>query len=93
VNVGRGSLVDEDALIAALQTGGLRGAGLDVTQVEPLPTSSPLWSDTRVVLTAHNAGDSPGFGPRWGEIFRQNLAAFVGRGAWRNAVTGPGAAR
>lgn len=93
VNVGRGSLVDEDALVAALQTGGLRGAGLDVTQIEPLPASSPLWSDPRVVLTAHNAGDSPGFGPRWGEILRQNLAAFEGRGAWRNAVTGPGAAR
>jgi phosphoglycerate dehydrogenase-like enzyme len=92
VNVGRGSLVDEDALLAALQTG-LRGAGLDVTQVEPLPATSPLWSDPRVVLTAHNAGDSPGFGPRWGQIFRQNLAAFEGRGAWRNAVTGPGAAR
>ena len=93
VNVGRGSLVDEEALVAALQTGGLRGAGLDVTRVEPLPTSSPLWSNPRVVLTSHNAGDSPGFGPRWGEIFRQNLAALERRCTWRNAVSGPGAAR
>ena len=92
VNVGRGSLVDEDALVAALNSG-LRGAGLDVTQIEPLPATSALWSDPRVVLTAHHAGDSPGFGPRWGEIFRQNLAAFEGRGSWRNAVTGPGAVR
>jgi D-2-hydroxyacid dehydrogenase (NADP+) len=93
VNVGRGSLVDEAALVTALQKGSLRGAGLDVTQVEPLPADSPLWSDPRVVLTAHNAGDSPAFGPRWGAIFRHNLAAFEGRGPWRNAVAGPGAAR
>ena len=93
VNVGRGSLVDEAALVAALEQGSLRGAGLDVTQVEPLPAESPLWRDPRVVLTAHNAGDSPAFGTRWGAIFRDNLAAFQGRSAWRNAVVGPGAAR
>lgn len=92
VNVGRGSLVDETALVAALQKGSLRGAALDVTQVEPLPAESPLWSDPRVVITAHNAGDSPAFGARWGQIFRANLAAFQGGGAWRNAVAGPGAA-
>ena len=92
VNVGRGSLIDEDALVAALNSS-LRGAGLDVTQVEPLPATSALWSDPRVVITAHNAGDSPGFGPRWGAIFRENMAAFEGHGAWRNAVTGPGAPR
>lgn len=91
VNVGRGSLVDEAALIDALARGQLRGAGLDVTQVEPLPAASPLWADPRVVITAHNAGDSPAFGARWGAIFRHNLAALNGSGGWRNAVVGPGA--
>lgn len=90
VNVGRGSLIDEPALVRALQSGRLRGAGLDVTAVEPLPDDSPLWDHPRVVLTAHNAGDSPGFGPRWGEIFRHNLIAFTGEAAWRNRVQTPG---
>ena len=85
VNVGRGSLIDEPALLAALD-GPLRGAGLDVTAVEPLPAGSPLWTHPKVVLSAHNAGDSPRFGPRWAEIFRANLAALQGAGAWRNRV-------
>ena len=86
INVGRGSLVDEAALVDSLQQGRLRGAGLDVTQVEPLPSTSPLWADPRVVLTAHNAGDSPGFGPRWGKLFEHNLDALRHGGVWRNAV-------
>jgi len=90
VNVGRGSLVDELALVDALQQGRLRGAGLDVTQVEPLPATSPLWADPRVVLTAHNAGDSPGFGQRWGCIFSHNLDVLRSGGAWRNAIVAPG---
>jgi len=90
INVGRGSLVDEAALTDALLQGRLRGAGLDVTQVEPLPVSSPLWADPRVVLSAHNAGDSPGFGPRWGKLFAYNLDVLRHGGAWRNAVTSSG---
>ena len=86
VNVGRGSLIDEPALVHALSVGRLRGAGLDVTAVEPLPAGSPLWDLPNVVLTAHNAGDSPGYGPRWGVLFRQNLAAFHGAGEWVNQV-------
>lgn len=89
VNVGRGSLIDEDALIRALRPGGLRGAGLDVTAVEPLPDGSPLWDHPRVVITAHNAGDSPGYGARWGAIFTRNQAAFAGAGEWVNQISGP----
>ena len=86
VNVGRGSLIDEPALVHALIAGRLRGAGLDVTAIEPLPAESPLWDMPNVVITAHNAGDSPGYGPRWGALFRQNLAAFHGAGEWVNRV-------
>lgn len=91
VNVGRGRLVDETALLHALQFGGLRGAALDVTGIEPLPADSPLWRLPQVVITAHNAGDSPGYGPRWGRLFERNLAAFIGSGIdWVNRADGGG---
>lgn len=56
LNTARGGLVDEPALIAALQSGHLRGAGLDVFEVEPLPTSSPLTQMSNVLLAGHVAG-------------------------------------
>ncbi len=59
-NVGRGSTVDEPALIDALQSGQLGGAVLDVTATEPLPTDSPLWALPNVLLTQHTGGGQPG---------------------------------
>lgn len=59
VNVGRGSTVAEDALVAALHEGRLAGAALDVTRVEPLPAESPLWDAPNVVITPHGAGGRP----------------------------------
>ncbi|MCC6511952.1 MAG: D-2-hydroxyacid dehydrogenase [Pirellulaceae bacterium] len=53
INVARGQVVDETDLIAALQSGHLSGAGLDVTYVEPLPENSPLWSEPQVIITPH----------------------------------------
>lgn len=55
-SIGRGITTDEDALIAALQSGKIAGAVLDVTEKEPLPTESPLWSMPRVILTQHTGG-------------------------------------
>jgi phosphoglycerate dehydrogenase-like enzyme len=56
INVGRGPLIDEQALITALSNGQIRGAALDVFETEPLPQDSPLWSMRNVLLSPHNAG-------------------------------------
>lgn len=86
VNVGRGTVVAESDLVWAIEECGLRGAGLDVFEHEPLPETSPLWSNPRVVLTPHTAGLSPMYGPRLAEMFRANLAALRGEGEWVNRV-------
>ena len=56
INTARGSLIKEDDLIESLRSGHLRGAGLDVYEVEPLPTSSPLLELDNVLLSGHTAG-------------------------------------
>ena len=55
MNVGRGALVDTDALVEALREGRLRGACLEVTDPEPLPDGHPLWSEPRALITPHVA--------------------------------------
>ena len=64
INIGRGGLVDENALIQALDSGRLRGAGLDVVDPEPLPLSSPLWQHPKVELTFHTAAFTAAGGER-----------------------------
>lgn len=77
VNVGRGELVDEDALIAALRSGHLSGAALDVFATEPLPQDSPLWSMENVIVTPHNSATSTSTGARSERIFLDNLRAWA----------------
>ena len=86
VSVGRGPVIDEQALVAALTAGNLQGAGLDVFETEPLPDSSKLWEIPNVVLTPHIGGSTPRYGERWAEIFRRNLLALEGEGPWINRV-------
>lgn len=86
VNVGRGNVVAEEDIVAAIAHGGLLGVGLDVFETEPLPESSPLWANPRVVITPHVAGLSPHYGRRLAEIFDHNLAAFTGGAEWMNRV-------
>ncbi len=77
VNVGRGELVDQSALTAALVEGTLGGAGIDVTVPEPLPTDDPLWSAPNLILTPHNSGSTDGTGRRATEVFFENLTSWV----------------
>ncbi len=74
VNVGRGSTIDEDALVDALRAGRLGGAALDVFVTEPLPSDSPLWDAPNTILTPHVAGGRP-LGV--GEAVRANVRHFL----------------
>ena len=83
VNVGRGATVDEPALVAALTEGRIAGAALDVTEVEPLPTDSPLWDAPNLLLTPHAAGGRPVGAD---ELVAANLAALLAGRELRNVV-------
>jgi phosphoglycerate dehydrogenase-like enzyme len=72
-NVGRGVVVDQEALLAALQSGHLAGAGLDVTTPEPLPPGSPLWREPNVIVTAHTSGLTPRSFQRYQALLLENL--------------------
>ena len=77
VNVGRGTTVDEPALVEALRDGRVGLAVLDVTQVEPLPDDSPLWELPNVVLAPHTAAISPHEPRRIAELFAENARRFL----------------
>jgi phosphoglycerate dehydrogenase-like enzyme len=76
VNVGRGSTLDEAALLSLLDAGHLGGAVLDVTAIEPLPVGSPLWRHPRVLLTQHTGGRFPGETDRKLDVFLANVTRF-----------------
>ena len=75
-NIGRGPIVDTDALLAALTGGHLGGAALDVTDPEPLPDGHPLWALDNVVVTPHCSSWAELTGDRRREVLRRNMAAF-----------------
>lgn len=77
VNIARGPIVDQDALVAALEADALRGAALDVSDPEPMPEDSPLRSMHNVVMTPHVAGSTPYYFDRAVELFARNYRAHV----------------
>lgn len=76
INVGRGAAVDERALIDALNSGHLAGAGLDVFATEPLPPSSPLWQMENVLVSPHMSGDFEDYAEDLGWLFAQNFERY-----------------
>ncbi|MFD1718883.1 phosphoglycerate dehydrogenase [Georgenia deserti] len=83
VNVGRGTTVDEDALLAALESASIAGAAVDVTAVEPLPQQSPLWDAPNLIISPHAAGGRPVGAD---DLIAENLAAFLEGREMRNVV-------
>jgi phosphoglycerate dehydrogenase-like enzyme len=76
INIARGSIIREAALIRALQDGRIAGAGLDVFETEPLPADSPLWDMKNVIITGHYAGITPLYFDRVMAIFLENLQRY-----------------
>ena len=77
VNVGRGSAVDEDALAAALRSGHLAGAALDVVRDEPLSTDSPLWDVPRLLISPHSATSITSYFPNLHRLLRDNVRRYL----------------
>lgn len=86
VNVGRGAIVDTDALVAALESGRLAGAGLDVTDPEPLPPEHPLWRLPQVVITPHSSSRAELTDERRDALWIENLRRFGAGEALLNVV-------
>jgi D-2-hydroxyacid dehydrogenase (NADP+) len=84
VNIARGEVTDEEALIDALRSGHLGGAGLDVFATEPLPADSPLWDLPNVIVTPHSSGASERSYERATDIFIDNLARLASGAPLRN---------
>lgn len=86
INIARGAIVDEPALITALQDGTIAGAALDTFEQEPLPAESPLWTLPNVLISPHNSGSSPRSTGRVVDLFIENLQRFVKDEPLRNEV-------
>lgn len=86
VNIARGEVCDEAALVRALKEQWIAGAGLDVFTHEPLPANSPLWTLPNVILTPHIAGISPNYEQRAADIFCENLRRYIAGQSLLNLV-------
>lgn len=86
INVGRGSAIDEAALVQALEQGRIRGAGLDVFEVEPLPIGHPFYRLKNVLLSPHSTDHTPGWQDRTLQCFIRNLERYMKGEALENVV-------
>lgn len=77
INISRGKLVDTPALVRALNEGWIAGAGLDVTDPEPLPSDHPLWTAGNVLITCHSSGHSPKTSVRQYDLFAENVRRYM----------------
>lgn len=72
-NIARGAIIDQAALITALKTNQIRGAALDVTDPEPLPSDDPLWDAPNVLITPHVSGSSDAYAERAFQVLATNI--------------------
>ena len=86
VNIGRGPIIDETALLPALQNKSIAGAALDVFEQEPLPEDSPLWALDNLLITSHYAGSTPRYHERAFAVFLDNLGRYEHGEPLRNVV-------
>jgi len=86
INIARGKMVDTAALVAELQSKRVQGAGLDVTEPEPLPADHALWKFPNVIVTPHVSGQSPGTRQRMRSFFIENLKRFAAGDPLLNVV-------
>jgi phosphoglycerate dehydrogenase-like enzyme len=86
VNLGRGRLIDEPALAAALTGGSIGGAALDAFTEEPLPPGSPLWDLPNVIVSPHMSGDSRGWDTALTSLFLDQLKRYLAGQPLRNVV-------
>jgi phosphoglycerate dehydrogenase-like enzyme len=86
INIGRGAIVSLDDLVAALESGEIAGAALDVYEQEPLPPEHPLWKFPQAILTPHIAGYSPRIAARHLEVLLDNIRRFAAGEPLRNVV-------
>ncbi len=87
INVGRGGVVDENALLEALRTKQIAGAALDVFETEPLPADDPLWKLPNLLISPHLSGVSDNYAERAGELFIENLRRYVAHKDLLNEVS------
>jgi phosphoglycerate dehydrogenase-like enzyme len=86
INVGRGSIIDEKALVKALKKEWIAGAGLDVFETEPLPSDSPLWSLDNLIISPHVSGFTPHYNDRATDLFAENLRRYLAGDSLLNLV-------
>jgi len=86
INVARGQVIDQDALIRALKKGTIAGAALDVTEPEPLPAESELWDLPGVIITPHISGSIDNYVGRANEVFTDNLRRYLAGEPLNNLV-------
>ena len=77
INTARGDIIDEKALVDALNNNEIAGAGLDVADVEPLPQNSPLWDTPNLIITPHYSAAGPSVSSSRIALFKENLRRFI----------------
>ncbi|WP_196260846.1 D-2-hydroxyacid dehydrogenase [Pelagibacterium limicola] len=87
INMSRGAVIDEEALVDALRSGEIAGAGLDVFTKEPLPTGSPLWDEENVIITPHMTPAQPDKRQRSMAMILDNIARYLAGEEMLNAIT------